>query len=177
MTIGTVKRLAADMMGIGVNRVRILPDRFKEADKALTRADVRNLIKSGVVKKVPVKGRRKKERSSERGHGSRKGTAKTRRGSKDVWMAKVRSQRSLLRQVLAEGALDPTNKRKIYNRVKSGLFRSKRAFITYLKEAGMLKADYEPAKRHFEKKVQAAPAAAAPVKPKDVKGIIEVKKS
>jgi len=174
MTIGTVKRLAADMMGIGVSRVRIQPDRFKEADKAVTRADVRNLIKAGIVKKAPVHGRRKKERSSERGHGSRKGTAKTRRGSKDVWMAKVRSQRSLLRQVLAEGALDPTNKRKIYNRVKSGLFRSKRAFITYLKEGGMLKADYEPAKRVFVRKENMKPVASATVKSKS---ITEVKNS
>jgi len=174
MTIGTVKRLAADMMGVGVNRIRILPDRFKEADKALTRADVRNLIKSGIVKKVPVQGRRKKNLSSDRGHGSRKGTAKTRRGSKDVWMAKVRSQRSMLRQVLDEGALDPTHKRKIYNRVKSGLFRSKRAFITYLKEAGMLKVDYEPAKRVFVKKENTKPVASATVKSKST---TEVKKS
>jgi len=144
MTIGTVKRLAADIMGIGVNRVRIKPEGFKEAEKAMTRADVRDLIKKKIITKVEAKGRRTKVLRAKRGPGGRKGTSKTRTGGKKVWMAKVRAQRSFLFQMIGEGELAKSHKRMLYNRIKSGLFRSKRAFLAYLKDGKMVKQDYEP---------------------------------
>lgn len=156
MMMKTVKRLAAEMMGVGIRRVRVDPARAKEAEKALTRYDVKNLIKSKVLTKAPIKGRRKNIKKKRKGHGSRKGALKARRGDKELWMRKVRSQRSLLRQMVEDGALEPQHKRKIYMRIKSGLFRSKRALLTYLKEAGQLKPDYEPEKKQKKKKSPAS---------------------
>jgi len=166
MTIGTVKRLAADIMGIGENRVRVKPEGFKEAEKAMTRADVRDLIKKKIVTKVEVKGRRTKVLRTKRGPGGRKGTSKTRTGGKKVWMAKVRAQRAFLFQMIEEGELEKSHKRMLYGRIKSGLFRSKRAFLAYLKDGKMVKQDYEPKSVIPEwllKKRRAADATAKPV--------------
>ena len=143
----TIKRLAAKVMGVGISRVRLDPARINEADKALTTSDVRNLVKSKMITKSPLKGRRKNVKRRRKGAGSRKGAWNARTSDKGVWMAKVRSQRSLLRQMVDDGALDPEHKRKIYMRIKAGMFKSKRVLVTYLKEAGMLQPDYEPKKR------------------------------
>jgi large subunit ribosomal protein L19e len=165
MTMGTIRRLAADIMGVGENRVRIKPDGAKEAEKAMTRADVRDLIKNGTITKAEVKGRRTKERRKRKTIGSRRGSAKARSGGKEAWMAKVRSQRRFLVQLVGEDALEKGRKRIIYMRIKSGLFRSKRALLAYLKEAGMVKQEYEPKKVEWKPKVRAAqspkPAQAA----------------
>jgi len=163
MTITTVRRLAAGIMGVGRRKVRIDPTRVKEADKALTRADVQNLIKNKVISKAPAKGRRKKPGKRRRGSGSKKGSMGARAVRKDVWMAKIRSQRKLLKQLLEEGALPPEHKRKIYLRIKSGLFKSKRALLTYLKEGALIPKDYEPKKQAKAPKKAEKPAA----KPKE----------
>jgi large subunit ribosomal protein L19e len=144
--MGTIKRLAGDIMGVGTNRVRINPDGFKEADKAMTRGDVRDLIKKGIVTKIAKKGRLTNDKKKKRGAGSRKGARNARRGDKETWMMKVRAQRKSLIMLLADGALPKENKREIYNKVKSGMFKSKRAMLAYLKEAKMVKQEYEPKK-------------------------------
>ncbi len=167
MTMDTVRRLAADIMGVGERKVRISPDGVKEADKAMTRSDVRDLIGKGIITKAPNGGRRTRTENRRRSTGSRKGTAKTRAGGKAVWMDKVRSQRAFLRQMLDENAFDAKkHKRKLYMRIKSGLFRSKKAFLAYLKENGITKQDYEPKKKvwvpkqkQVQKPAQAKPAA------------------
>jgi large subunit ribosomal protein L19e len=147
MTIATIRRLAAGLMRIGQSKVRFDPARVNEADKALTRADVKNLIQSKVITKAPIKGRRKKPDKRRRGAGSKKGSMGARAVQKDLWMAKVRAQRKLLNQLLSDGALPQEHKRKMYGRIKSGLFKSKRALLTYLKEGGLIPKDYEPSKQ------------------------------
>jgi large subunit ribosomal protein L19e len=161
MTMNTIRRLAADILKVGELKVKISPDGVKEAEKAMTRSDVRELIKKGIITRAPNLGRRKKERRRRRSAGSRKGTAKTRAGGKAVWMAKVRSQRAFLKQLLAEEAFDKKHKRILYMRIKSGLFRSKRAFLAYLKENGLTKQDYEPKKKEWVPKATRASAKKA----------------
>ncbi len=154
MTMNTIRRLASDILGVGQLKVRISPDGVKEAEKAMTRSDVRELIHKGIITKAPIRGRRTKERRRRRSTGSRKGTAKTRAGGKAVWMEKVRSQRAFLKQLLAENAFEPKHKRILYMRIKSGLFRSKRAFLAYLKDNGLTKQEYEPKKKEWVPKAK-----------------------
>jgi large subunit ribosomal protein L19e len=154
MTMGTIRRLAADILKVGELKVRISPDGAKEAEKAMTRSDVRDLISKGIITRAPIMGRRKKERRRRRSTGSRKGTGKTRAGGKSVWMDKVRSQRAFLKQLLVENAFDKKHKRILYMRIKSGLFRNKRAFLAYLKENGLTKQEYEPKKKEWVPKVK-----------------------
>jgi large subunit ribosomal protein L19e len=147
MTIATVRRLAADILNVGRNKVRIDPDNLKEAEGALTRADVRSLIDKGIVRKAKRAGRASTRRTGRRGRGRRRGTPVD---SKTAWMDKIRSQRAFLNTLLDSGALKKESKRSLYGKIKSGIFRNKRAMLLYLKDNSLVPADFEPAKRKRE---------------------------
>lgn len=161
MTIATVRRLAADILSVGENKVRISPDGLKEAEGALTRSDVKSLIEKGIVTKLRPQGRASTSKGGRRGHGRRRGTPVA---SKDVWMDKVRSQRKMLRMLVESGAVKKDAKRMLYFKVKSGIFRNKRAMLLYLKDNKLVAADYEPPKPAYKKpepKAKSAPKPAA----------------
>lgn len=145
MSAPTIRRLAADILGVGESRVRFEPASIKRIEEALTRDDVRALIKERLVFALPVKGVSRhgaRERAEgkrvgrRRGHGSRKGTRNARVAPKDVWMAKVRSQRHMLAGLKAKGDIKPEAVRKVYMMIKGSAFRGKAALATYLKENG-----------------------------------------
>ena len=140
MTMLTVRRLAADIMNVGQSRVKISPDALKEAEGALTRSDVRGLIDKGVITKAKIKGRKSAAKKKRRGKGSRKGSLAN---QKKLWMQKLRSQRKLLAMLVEAGALKKKDKRSIYGKVKSGIFRNKKAMMLYLKENSYIAEDYE----------------------------------
>ncbi len=142
MTIQTVRRLAADIFRVGENKVRINPDSLKEAEGALTRSDVRSLIEKGIVTKAKPLGRASTAKIRRRGHGRRRGSST--QDSKALWMIKVRSQRTFLAMLVTTGAVKKEFKRMLYYKVKSGIFRNKRAMLLYLKDNKMVAADYEP---------------------------------
>ncbi|HSB47077.1 MAG TPA: 50S ribosomal protein L19e [Candidatus Bilamarchaeum sp.] len=148
MTIQTVRRLAADIMRVGENKVKISPDGIKEAEGALTRSDVKGLIEKGIVTRLKPQGRASTGRLGRRGHGKRKGHPLD---QKDVWMAKIRSQRRFLSMIVSDKALKEGSKRGIYSKLKSGIFRNKKAMLVYLKENKLVAADYEPKKAEFKK--------------------------
>lgn len=148
MTISTVKRLAADIFDVGQNKVRISPDGLKEAEGALTRADVKGLIEKGIITKLPRSGRASARKRGRRGHGHRKGHPLDK---KEVWMEKVRAQRRFLSMLVQSKALKAGEKGAVYRKVKSGIFRNKKAMLLYLKENKLVAQDYEPAKAEFRK--------------------------
>ena len=149
MAIHTVRRIAADILGVGERRIRFDPEKISDVKNAMTRLDVEDLIKNKTISVLPVKGRKKKEKRKKRGAGSRKGKPKGKQ--KEAWMTKIRSQRTLLRKLLESGVLDKENKRYIYLKIKGGAFRNKRAMITYLKENELIPEDFE-LKKEGEKK-------------------------
>ncbi len=165
MAIATIRRLAADIMRVGENKVRIAPDNVKEAEGALTRADVRGLIDKGIITRLKPQGRASTRKKERRSVGKRRGIMIA---PKDAWMMKVRAQRRLLRTLTADGALKKGTKRSVYGKIKSGIFRNKRVMLIYLKDNGLVAKEYEPAKAAFVKKVgkpgtppKAKPAAGA----------------
>jgi large subunit ribosomal protein L19e len=134
MELTTQRRLAAKLLKCGKSRVWIDPDRIGEVEEAITKADLRNLIKSGVIKKLPKRGisrarkkllLAKKRRGKRKGIGSRKGTARARQPKKELWVQKIRPQRKLLKLLRAEGKIDKRTYRKFYLLAKGGMFRSK----------------------------------------------------
>lgn len=164
MTIATVRRLAADILSVGQNKVKISPDGIKDAEGALTRSDVKSLIEKGIVTKLRPQGRASTSKGGRRGHGRRRGTPVD---SKDVWMSKVRSQRKMLRTLVESGAVKKDAKRMLYFKVKSGIFRNKRAMLLYLKDNKLVAADYEmpkPAYKKPEPKPRSVPKAPAAAK-------------
>ncbi len=134
MSADTIKRLAADIMKVGKNRVRIKEGEYARAMEALTREDVKGLIDDGAIYSLKYVGERKKPVKKRKGPGKRKGKKYSRKGKKESWMEKVRSQRKYLKELLDSGELPAEHRRSIYLKIKGGSFRGKKALLTYLKE-------------------------------------------
>ncbi len=146
--IKSIKRIASRLLKCGITKVWIDPERINEAKKAITREDVRKLIKQGIVKKIKEDKEKnpeakykamQKKRGRRRGPGSRKGAKKAREGKKKKWMLKIRAQRKLLRTLRDKGVIDTSTYRKVYRLSKGGMFRSKKHLLTYLEENELLR--------------------------------------
>ena len=143
MNLSTQKRIAAEIMKCGVSRIRIKED--KDVEEALTREDIRNLIKKGLIKRIQKKGTsrvharailRQKKRGRRRGAGSKKGKAHV---GKTGWMSIVRAQRAMLKEMRESGSIKSREYRILYGRVKGGMFRNKKHLLSYMKEHDILK--------------------------------------
>jgi len=127
------KRLAADVLDVGKNRVWFNPDRQGDIADAITREDVRELIDEGAIRSKDAKGNsrgRARERQQKRayghqkGAGSRKGKAGARRNEKQDWESRIRAQRERLRELRDDGTLSPSQYRDLYNKAGGGEFDS-----------------------------------------------------
>ena len=148
VSVKSVKRMAADILKCGETKVWIDPERISEVTGAMTRSDVKKLIKKGVIKKIKEEKERhpeakkkqlQKKKGRRKGPGSRKGAKGARQGEKDEWLKRVRAQRRLLRILRDKGKIDRKTYRKLYRMVKGGAFKSKKHLLTYMKEHELLK--------------------------------------
>ena len=133
MQLTNQKRLAASILGCGVNRVWVHPSFVEQVATAVRRVDVRELIDEGIVKALPIQGtsrvranklRAQRAKGRRGGHGSRKGTAKTRSPKKLVWMKNVRAQRRVLKELRETGMIEASQYRRYYLKSKGGAYRS-----------------------------------------------------
>ncbi len=148
--LATIKRLAASLLKCGRSKIRIDPERIREAGEAITREDVRKLIRKGVVKKVRTERERnpqakyrqmQKKRGRRRGPGRRKGAKGAREGQKTEWLKRIRAQRKLLSELREKGRIDRRTYRRVYRLAKGGMFRSKKHLLTYLREHELIKGE------------------------------------
>ncbi len=128
------RRLAAEVMDIGVNRVWLDPEASKDIAVALTREDIRKLIEEGKVGKRAIKGisRGRARKLAEtrayghrKGYGSRSGAKGARRPKKEQWMKKIRALRSRLKELRDNDTIDASTYRKLYSKAKGGEYRSR----------------------------------------------------
>jgi large subunit ribosomal protein L19e len=128
------RRLAAEVMGIGVHRVWLDPEASKDIAAALTREDIRKLLEEGKVDKKSIKGisRGRARKLDEarayghrKGHGSRSGAKGARRPRKEQWIKKIRALRSLLKEKRDNNTIDVAAYRKLYRKAKGGEYRSR----------------------------------------------------
>lgn len=136
------RRLAASILKCGVNRVWIDPDRIEDVANAITREDIKKLIKEGVIRKKQEKGTsrgrwrvkfKKKLKGKKRGPGSVKGKRSARMPRKLQWMMTIRAIRSLLRDLRDAGVIDRKTYRMLYLRAKGGMFKSRSHLILHIK--------------------------------------------
>lgn len=150
MKLNNQRRMAAEILKCGENRVWIDPNRMEDVADAITRDDVRAVISSGLVKKLPERGKSgsriryravQKEKGRRRGPGTRKGAKGARNPRKQQWMRTVRAQREVLRELRDEGKLAPADYRKLYLRAKGGMYRSRAHLLQHLESEGYLKEE------------------------------------
>ncbi len=139
------RRMAAEVMDIGVNRVWLDPEASKDIAAALTREDIRKLIEEGKVSKNPIKGvsRGRARKLDEarayghrKGHGSRSGAKGARRPKKEMWMKKIRALRSMLRELRENKTIDASTYRKLYVKAKGGEYRSRAHLKSHIEQLG-----------------------------------------
>ncbi len=128
------RRLAAEVMDIGVHRVWLDPEASKDIAAALTRDDIRKLIEEDKVGQRAIKGvsrgRARKVNETRayghrKGHGSRSGAKGARRPKKEQWIKKIRALRSSLKEMRENNTIDASAYRKLYRKAKGGEFRSR----------------------------------------------------
>jgi large subunit ribosomal protein L19e len=127
------KRLAADVLDVGENKVWFDPDEQGEIADAITRDDVRDLVDQGVIRAEDAKGNsrgRARERQKKRayghqkGAGTRKGKAGGRQNEKEDWESRIRAQRRTLKELRDDGTLSKSEYRELYNQAGGGEFDS-----------------------------------------------------
>jgi len=137
------KRLAADLLKCGIHRVKLDPEKLEEISEAITREEIRQLIKDGAIEKKKKKGvsraRVRARKRKKRGAGSRKGGKYSRLSRKEQWMRRVRAQRKRLRELRDRGLVTKTVYRKIYRMVKAGAFKSVAAMMEYLEQNKLIR--------------------------------------
>lgn len=150
MDLKNQKRMAAEVLKCGRNRVWIDPNRAEDVADAITRADIRTAIQSGSIRAMPVRGISRgrarhrlaqKAKGRRRGQGSRKGTSGARKPKKEAWIQTIRPLRNTLRELRDEGKITRTVYREFYMKAKGGMFRSKNNLLMHLKTSGYLKEE------------------------------------
>jgi large subunit ribosomal protein L19e len=148
MQLKIQKRLAAQILKSTENNIWLDSNRLEEIKDAITKADVKSLIKDKAVKarkKVGIsryrarKNIKQKMKGRRRGFGSIKGGKNARDNSKTKWINRVRIQRSYLKNLRNKGAIATSSYRSLYLKSKGGFFRSHRHLKIYMQEHGIIK--------------------------------------
>lgn len=136
------RRLAAQILKVGQERVWIDPNRIEDVEAAITREEIKKLIHEGVIKPLKEKGvsrararlvHEKKKKGLRRGPGSRGGAAGAKVSKKETWMNKIRALRNRLRELKTEKIITESTYRKLYVMAKSGRFTSVADMERYIK--------------------------------------------
>ncbi len=142
------RRLAAQILKCGENRVRFDPNSLEEIKEAITKADIRGLVGQGIISRKRLlntsrfharKRKLQKKMGKQKGYGSRKGKKTARTEPKRAWINKIRLQRRHLKKLRDDKSLLADNYHDLYMKSKGGFFRSLRHLKLYIGEKGFVK--------------------------------------
>ena len=133
--------MAARILKCGESRIWMDPAKLGDISQAITSADVRRLIGSGIIYAKPKmgvsKGRKRyiaaqKKKGRRKGKGSRKGSIGSRFSRKRSWINVVRAQRQMLKEMRVTGKVDKKVYKDLYYKSKGGYFRSRAHLQTHV---------------------------------------------
>lgn len=148
MKLHKKKRIAAKVLGVGKNKVSFDTSRIEDILSALTKGDIKSLVKQGAIKKKTkssqsrARARKKivqKRKGRKQNPGSRKGSSKARKPRKAEWVKKIRRQRNYLTHLKNKELLSTKDYNDLRRKCKGGFFRSVRHIKIYTQERGILK--------------------------------------
>jgi|TARA_Y100000310_G_C20613210_1_gene779152 large subunit ribosomal protein L19e len=148
MQIKIQKRLAAQLLKSSENNIWLDSNRLDEIKEAITKADIKSLIKDKAIKskkrvgisRYRIRKRYAQKRKGRRsGFGSIKGGKYARLSKKNSWINRIRVQRTFLQNLRDKEVIDRSSYRSLYMKCKGGFFRSKRHIKMYMHERGIKK--------------------------------------
>jgi len=129
MQLSRKKALAAKVLGVGVNRILFSGSNLSEIKEAITRQDIVDLHKSGVIKIKEVSGRKK---SVKRKHRRRTGKIKKKvNNRKQEYAIITRKLRTFLKHMMKTSSIDKAKYKEARKVIRARGFKSKR----HLKES------------------------------------------
>ncbi|MCD6263988.1 50S ribosomal protein L19e [Candidatus Bathyarchaeota archaeon] len=146
MNLRSKKRLAASILKVGVSRVWIDPEYLEDVEAAITRDDIRRLIREGIIRRLPSESQSrararllaaKKKKGLRRGPGSRKGSKHATVGRKERWMNRIRALRRRLRILRERRVITTRTYRMLYLKAKGGAFQSLADLERYIRTHGL----------------------------------------
>ncbi len=129
MKLDKKKELAAKTLKIGKGRIIFDETRLAEIKEAITKQDIKDLQKSGVIKIKPEKGRKKKKRKTKRGAGKIKKRVKRR---KQEYVKITRKLRSYIKELKKQNKIKKEDYQKLRKKIKARAFKSKAQLKEYL---------------------------------------------
>lgn len=148
MNLSNKKRIASNVMKCGKNKVTFDITSLQSIKEAITKSDIRALVKDKVIKKKPDTGvsrsrarqiLKQKRKGRRAGPGRKSGTHKARLPQKKEWMNKIRAIRDLLKTLRKKEVIDAKVYRLLYRKAKGGYFRSRRHIKLYIEEHDLAK--------------------------------------
>ncbi|MEM2917519.1 MAG: 50S ribosomal protein L19e [Candidatus Bathyarchaeia archaeon] len=146
MSLKSQRRLASQILKVGVNRVWIDPERSEDVETAITREEIRKLIHEGAIKALPEKGvsraraqilHEKRKKGLRRGQGRRSGASGAKVSEKEAWVRKIRVLRRKLREFKENRSITEESYRLLYKLASSGVFASFADMERYIRTHGM----------------------------------------
>lgn len=143
MSLKSQRRLAAEILKVGQNRVWIDPDRIDDVEIAITRDEIRKLVHEKAIQSIPEQGisrartrllQKKRKKGLRRGPGKR---SKQRVSRKAVWMQKIRALRRRLRELREKRVITESSYRQYYKMAGSGVFESIADLERHIKAKGL----------------------------------------
>jgi large subunit ribosomal protein L19e len=143
MNLSSKKRIAAQLLKCGEHRVKFDTSELQSIKEAITKSDIRALIKDKTIKKKKETGvsrsrarkiLKQKRKGRRSGPGRKSGTHKARLPKKVEWMNKIRTIRDLLKNLREKDVINPKTYRSLYLKSKGGFFRSRRHVKLYIEE-------------------------------------------
>lgn len=143
MNLRSQRRLAAAVLNCGSHRVWINPEQVDAVSMAITREEIRKLIRDKAIKSLPEnnqsRGRArvlaaKKKKGRRIGPGSKKGKKFSVVSRKTRWMFRIRAQRKHLISLRERRVVTVSTYRSLYRKAKGGIFRSVAELDRYIND-------------------------------------------
>ncbi len=128
MNLKKKKALAARTLGVGEKRIKFLEPRLEEIKEALTKQDIKDLVKDGAIVIKNIGGRKTIVRKKKRRTAGNVRKKVNRR--KEEYVALTRKLRKQLR--IMEGKLTKKEKEDLRKKIKNKFFESNAAFKSYI---------------------------------------------